>query len=77
MKRVSVLRAACSKYGLGGQGREQYMGGQGEEEGKLEGEGRGEEVLEMQTWLLKQNIPSKPLWQNLFCSKVGQVTYIN
>ena len=71
MKRVSVLRATCSKYGLGGQGREKQMGGQ------VEVEDRGQEVLQMQTWLLKQNIPSKPLWQNLFCSKVGQVADIN
>jgi len=59
-RRVERLRDTCVKYGIGSHGA-----------APLQPE---EEVQDMQTFLIKQNIPVKPLWQNLICAKEQRVS---
>jgi len=54
-KRVAGLQATCDKYGLS--------------ERKDVKDSNSPEVQEMEQFMISQNLPSRPMWQNLICSK--------
>ena len=60
--RVKTLRDNCMKYGIGSNSKETP---------KL----LDEDVKEMEAFLVKQNLPSRPMWQNLICSKEHRVSF--
>jgi len=60
--RVKTLRENCMKYGIGSNSNETP---------KL----LDEDVKEMEAFLVKQNLPSRPMWQNLICSKEHKVSF--
>ena len=53
-----TLKETCAKYNIG-EGRHEL--GTGEQ--------LSVEAEEMTSWLQRQSVPKKPLWQNLICSK--------
>jgi len=60
--RVQTLRSTCLKYGIGTNSHDTP---------KLV----DEDVKETEAFLLKQNLPSRPMWQNLICSKEHKVSF--
>ena len=62
-RRLISLRETCAKYSIGEGGHQ-----------VSNGEQIAEEVEEMKSWLLRQSVPKKPLWQNLICSKEHKVS---
>jgi len=62
-RRLISLRETCAKYSIGEGGHQ-----------VSNGEEIAEEVEEMKSWLLRQSVPKKPLWQNLICSKEHKVS---
>ena len=62
-RRLISLRETCAKYSIGEGGHQ-----------VSNGEEIVEEVEEMKSWLLRQSVPKKPLWQNLICSKEHKVS---
>jgi len=63
-KRISNLRSTCSKYNIG-IGHHEIP----------EGVETDPEVSEMQAFFKAQNIPDRPMWQNLYCSKNHQLSF--
>jgi len=62
-RRMITLKETCSKYNIG-EGRRELSNG---EQVSVEAE-------EMTSWLQRQSVPKKPLWQNLICSKEHKVS---
>jgi len=60
-KRLETLETTCNKYFLGK-----------EKDTKNE---MTDEVKEMEKYLISQNIPNRPMWQNLICSKEHKLSY--
>jgi len=60
-KRLSSLKETCAKYNIG-------------ETQQVSQEQQSLEVEEMTSWLTRQAVPKKPLWQNLICSKEHKVS---
>ena len=60
-RRLASLKETCAKYNIG----EGHHVGNGEE---------SVEVEEMTSWLMRQSVPKKPLWQNLICSKKHNIS---
>ena len=63
-RRLDTLRATCSKYSLGGDTRTNT------DLGLLD-----PEVKDLQAFILAQNLPNRPMWQNLICSKEHQLAF--
>merc|ERR1712241_962497 len=59
-----TLRATCSKYSLGGDTRTNT------DLNLLD-----PEVEDLQAFILAQNLPNRPMWQNLICSKEHQLAF--
>ena len=64
LRRLDTLRATCSKYSLGGDTRTNT------DLGLLD-----PEVKDLQAFILAQNLPNRPMWQNLICSKEHQLAF--
>jgi len=60
-QRVARLRDTCNKYGLGG-------------DSKAAPELIDPEVREMELFMMRQNLPTKPIWQKLYCSKEHHIS---
>lgn len=60
--RLQTLQKSCLKYGIGSNSHDTP---------KL----LNEDVKEMEAFLVKQNLPSRPMWQNLICSKEHKVSF--
>jgi len=61
-KRLATLQSTCSKYGLG-EGKDVSM------------DHSDPEVKEMEDFIKTQNLPNRPMWQNLICSKEHKISF--
>jgi len=60
-RRLLSLKETCAKYNIG----------EGHQVGNVE---KSEETEEMTSWLMRQSVSKKPLWQNLICSKEHKIS---
>merc|ERR1712029_397116 len=63
-KRVETLRSTCRKYNLGT-----------EIQNKMDVSLVDPEVKDMEAFLLSQNLPNRPTWQQLICSKEHKLSF--
>lgn len=59
-RRLDTLHSSCVRFGLGNQADDQQQ---------------DEEAKEVSAFLLKQSLPNRPMWQNLFCSKEHKLSF--
>ena len=62
-RRVEALRDTCTKYNLGDKSQNSDLT-------KLD-----PDAEEFQSFILKQNLPNRPMWQNLYCSKDNKISF--
>jgi hypothetical protein len=60
-RRLISLKETCVKYNIG----------EGHQVSNVE---QSVEAEEMTSWLMRQSVPKKPLWQNLICSKEHKIS---
>jgi len=60
-RRLLSLKETCAKYNIG----------EGHQISNVE---KSEETEEMTSWLMRQSVSKKPLWQNLICSKEHKIS---
>jgi len=61
-QRLKTLHSSCVKYGIGSNSQDTP---------KL----LNQDVKEMEAFLVKQNLPNRPMWQNLICSKEHKLSF--
>jgi len=62
-RRVEALSDTCTKYNLGDKSQNSDLT-------KLD-----PDAEEFQSFILKQNLPNRPMWQNLYCSKDNKISF--
>jgi len=60
-RRLISLKETCAKYNIG-------------ESHQVSNVKQSVEAEEMTSWLMRQSVPKKPLWQNLICSKEHKIS---